>query len=385
MGPLAGLKVVEFAGIGPAPMCAMLLADLGATVLRVDRTAPSGLGLARPLKYDLLLRNRRSIALDLKKPEAVDLALRLIETSDVLIEGFRPGVMERLGLGPEPCQARNGRLVYGRLTGWGQTGPLAQAAAHDINYIAITGALAAIGRRGQPPTPPLNLVGDFAGGSLYLALGILGALWERERSGKGQVVDAAITDGAASLLTSLFGTRQAGLAVAERGANHADSGAFFYDTYECSDGGFVSIGAIEGKFWADLGKRLGIDLSDFPPQADRSRWPEGHRRLAEIFRTKTREEWTALLEGTDVCFAPVLDLLEAPAHPHNQARGTFVEVDGVVQPAPAPRFSRTVPAMPVPPAPVADDPIGALAGWLEAGELADWRRRLASSETVEKK
>lgn len=385
MGPLAGLKVVEFAGIGPAPMCAMLLADLGATVLRIDRTVPSGLGLARPLEYDLLLRNRRSIALDLKTREAVDLALRLIETSDVLIEGFRPGVMERLGLGPEPCHARNARLVYGRLTGWGQTGPLAQAAAHDINYIAITGALAAIGRRGEAPTPPLNLVGDFAGGSLYLAFGIMSALWERQRSGKGQVVDAAITDGTASLLTSLFGTRQAGLAVAERGANHADSGAFFYDAYECSDGKFVSIGAIEGKFWADLGRRLGIDLSDFPKQADRGRWPEGHRRLARIFKTKTRAEWTALLEGTDVCFAPVLDVLEAPTHPHNRARGTFVEVEGVVQPAPAPRFSRTMPAMPVPPAPVADDPTEALAEWLDADERSSWRRRLASPAAVEKR
>lgn len=376
MGPLTGLKVVEFAGIGPGPMCAMLLADLGATVLRIDRTVPSALGIARPLEFDLLLRNRQSIALDLKKREAVDLALRLIERADVLIEGFRPGVMERLGLGPADCHARNGKLIYGRLTGWGQTGPLAQAAGHDINYIAITGALSAIGRRGEPPTPPLNLVGDFAGGSLYLALGILSALWERNRSNQGQVVDAAITDGTASLLTSLYGSRQAGLAVPERGSNHADSGAFFYDVYECKDGLYVSIGAIEGKFWADLGRRLGIDLENFPAQDERARWEEGRERLAAVFRTKTREEWTALLEGTDVCFAPVLDIAEAPDHPHNKARGTFIEVAGVVQPAPAPRFSRSIPANPVPAAPAAKDPAVALSDWLDTAEISKWRAAL---------
>jgi alpha-methylacyl-CoA racemase len=371
MGPLSGLKVVELAGIGPGPMCAMLLADLGATVLRIDRPSPSGLGVPRPLKYDLLLRNRSVLALDLKQQSAVELVLRLLEKSDALIEGFRPGVTERLGLGPETCLARNKRLVYGRMTGWGQDGPLAQAAAHDLNYIALTGALHAIGRQGQPPTPPLNLVGDFGGGALYLAFGIMCALFEAGRSGKGQVVDAAIVDGTASLMTSFFGTYGAGLTTDARGTNATDSGSHFYDVYECADGRFVSLAPIEAKFHAELLQRLEIDPASVPKQWDKAGWPRMKALLAERFRTRTRDEWSALLEGTDACFAPVLSPAEAPGHPHLVARGTFIEVDGVVQPAPAPRFSRSVPETPKPPRPAdAESAEAILAPWLTPAEIA---------------
>jgi alpha-methylacyl-CoA racemase len=371
MGPLSGLKVIELAGIGPGPMCAMLLADLGATVLRIDRTTPSGLGMPRPLKYDLLLRNRPVLALDLKQKSAVELVLRLLEKSDALIEGFRPGVMERLGLGPESCFARNKRLVYGRMTGWGQEGPLAQAAAHDLNYIALTGALHAIGRQGQPPTPPLNLVGDFGGGALYLAFGIMCALFEANRSGQGQIVDAAIVDGTASLMTSFFGTYGAGLSTDARGTNATDSGSHFYDVYQCADGKFVSLAPIEAKFHAELLRRLEIDPASVPAQWDKTGWPRMKALLAERFRTRTRDEWSALLEGTDACFAPVLSPAEAPGHPHIAARGTFIEVDGVVQPAPAPRFSRSVPETPKPPRPAdAEAAEAILAPWLDAEEIA---------------
>jgi crotonobetainyl-CoA:carnitine CoA-transferase CaiB-like acyl-CoA transferase len=371
MGPLSGLKIVELAGIGPGPMCAMLLADLGATVLRIDRTTPSGLGMPRPLKYDLLLRNRPVLALDLKQKSAVELVLRLLEKSDALIEGFRPGVMERLGLGPESCFARNKRLVYGRMTGWGQEGPLAQAAAHDLNYIALTGALHAIGRQGQPPTPPLNLVGDFGGGALYLAFGIMCALFEANRSGQGQIVDAAIVDGTASLMTSFFGTYGAGLSTDARGTNATDSGSHFYDVYQCADGKFVSLAPIEAKFHAELLRRLEIDPASVPAQWDKTGWPRMKALLAERFRTRTRDEWSALLEGTDACFAPVLSPAEAPGHPHIAARGTFIEVDGVVQPAPAPRFSRSVPETPKPPRPAdAEAAEAILAPWLDAEEIA---------------
>jgi alpha-methylacyl-CoA racemase len=371
LGPLAGIKIVELAGIGPGPMCAMLLADMGATVLRIERPGPSDLGIARPLRYDLLLRGRRSLAVDLKSPGGKALALHLVEHADALIEGFRPGVTERLGLGPDDCLARNPRLVYGRVTGWGQEGPLAQAAGHDINYIALAGALHAFGHRGQPPTAPLNLLGDFAGGALYLAFGLVCGILEARRSGQGQVVDAAMVDGTASLMTAAIGAVAAGLATHERGTNHLDGGAHFYNAYECADGRWISIAPIEGKFYAELLRRLDIDPATMPPQMDREHWLAAQTRFAALFKTRTRDEWCAILEGTDACFAPVLTTDEAPHHPHNAARGTYVEIDGIVQPAPAPRFSRTVPDLPIPPQPT--DPEyaeAALAPWLDPAEIA---------------
>jgi alpha-methylacyl-CoA racemase len=371
VGPLAGIKIVELAGIGPGPMCAMLLADMGATVLRIDRPGGSDLGLARPLRYDLLLRGRYSVAVDLKSVEGKALALRLVERADGLIEGFRPGVTERLGLGPDDCLARNPRLVYGRVTGWGQDGPLAQAAGHDINYISLAGALHAFGRRGQPPTPPLNLLGDFAGGSLYLAFGLVCGILEARRSGQGQIVDAAMIDGAASLMTAAVGAVAAGLSTHERGTNHLDTGAHFYNVYECADGGWISVAPIEGKFYAELLRRLDIDPATMPPQMDRAGWPEAQTRFAELFKTRTRDQWCALLEGTDACFAPVLTTDEASDHPHNAARGIYVEIDGVVQPAPTPRFSRTVPDPPIPPQPTSPEQAeAALAAWLDPAEIA---------------
>jgi crotonobetainyl-CoA:carnitine CoA-transferase CaiB-like acyl-CoA transferase len=364
------VKVVEFAGIGPGPMCAMLLADMGAAVLRIDRAQDVELGQRRPLAYDLLLRNRRSIRLDLKRPDALALALRLVQGADALIEGFRPGVMERLGLGPEICLERNSRLVYGRVTGWGQDGPLAQAAGHDLNYIALAGALGAIGRRDAPPTPPLNLVADYGGGALYLALGVLAALMHARTSGQGQVVDAAMVDGVASLMTSVHGLHAAGMLDPERGSNVLDSGAYFYDVYACAGGGWISIAPIEARFHAELLRRLGIDPKDMPEQWDRAQWPKARTLLAERFRTRSRDEWCAALEGTDVCFAPVLSLDEAPRHPHLRARQTFIEVDGVVQPAPAPRFSRTPSAVPRSPVESREaKPHDALSGWLETAEI----------------
>ena len=371
MGPLAGIKVVELAGIGPGPMCAMLLADMGATGLRIDRPGGSDLGLQRPRRYDLLLRGRYSVEIDLKSPEGKALALRLVERADALIEGFRPGVTERLGLGPDDCLARNPRLVYGRVTGWGQDGPLAQAAGHDINYISLAGALHAFGRRDQPPTPPLNLLGDFAGGSLYLAFGLVCGLLETRNSGQGQVVDAAMIDGAASLMTAAVGAVAAGLSTHERGTNHLDTGAHFYNVYQCGDGKWISIAPIENKFYAELLRRLDFDPQELPPQMDRERWPEAQEKFALLFKTRTREEWCTILEGTDACFAPVLTTDEAPRHPHNAARRTYVEADGIVQPAPAPRFSRTVPDLPIPPQPT--DPKqaeAALAAWLDPAEIA---------------
>jgi alpha-methylacyl-CoA racemase len=352
-------------------MCAMLLADMGATVLRIERPGPSDLGIARPLRYDLLLRGRRSVAVDLKSAGGKALALRLVEQADALIEGFRPGVTERLGLGPEDCLARNPRLVYGRVTGWGQEGPLAHAAGHDINYISVAGALHAFGRRGQPPTPPLNLLGDFAGGALYLAFGLVCGILEARRSGQGQIVDAAMVDGAASLMTAAVGAVAAGLASHRRGTNHLDGGAHFYNAYECADGRWISIASIEGRFYAELLRRLDIDPATMPPQMDREGWPEAQDRLAALFKTRTRDQWCTLLEGTDACFAPVLTTDEAPRHPHNMARRTYVEIDGIVQPAPAPCFSRTVPELPIPPQP--SDPEhaeAALAPWLAPAEIA---------------
>ncbi|UDQ91056.1 CoA transferase [Xanthobacter autotrophicus] len=373
MGPLKGIKIVELAGIGPGPMCAMLLAELGATVLRVERRAPVKLGIERPLKYNLLLRGRPQIAVDLKEKAGIDFVLSLVEEADALIEGFRPGVTERLGLGPDACLERNPRLVYGRMTGWGQTGPLAQAAAHDLNYIALTGALAAIGRKDAPPTPPLTLVGDLGGGALYLACGMLAAIIEAQRSGAGQVVDAAISDCAAHLMTNFFGMHAAGLMSLERGTNFSDSGAPYYDSYVCADGHYISIAPIEERFFAQLLERLGFDPASVPPQDDRAQWPRMRRLFADRFLERTRAEWCALLEGTDVCFAPVLTMAEAPAHPHMQARRVFVEIDGVTQPAPAPRFSRTPPAAPIAPKAAADTPPAeALAGWRIADAVAEW-------------
>jgi alpha-methylacyl-CoA racemase len=352
MGPLAGIKVVELAGIGPGPMCAMLLADLGATVIRVDRKEPVPLGIERPLKFNTLLRNRGAIAVDLKDPRAVEAVLELIEQADALIEGFRPGVTERLGLGPDVCLARNPRLAYGRLTGWGQDGPLAKQAGHDINYLALTGLLGAIGREGQPPTIPLNIVGDYAGGSLYMAVGLLAAILEARQSGKGQVVDAAIVDGAAHLATTFFGMLAGGIWQQERGTNLSDSGSHFYDCYECADGNWVAVGPIEGKFFSILLEKIGIDPDSLGPQMSRDLWKPAKAVLAARFKTRTRDEWTVLLQATDACVSPVLGFHDAPLHPHMQARGTFVEIDGIVQAGPAPRFSRTVPAVPTPPAPI---------------------------------
>jgi alpha-methylacyl-CoA racemase len=347
-GPLAGFKIVEFAGIGPLPMCAMFLADMGAEVITIDRLTPSGLGIPRPPKYDVPRRGRRSVALDLKRDEGVATALELIDQADALLEGFRPGVMERLGLGPDICARRNPRLVYGRLTGWGQDGPLAQAAGHDLNYIAISGALAAIGRRGEPPSIPLNLLGDYAGGGLLLAFGLACGLLEASRSGRGQVIDAAMCEGALALFSPFFGFAAAGMLASERGTNLLDSGAPHYDVYACSDGAWVSVAPLESKFRELLLARLGFDPATFPDVEDSANWPQARRLLADRFAQRTRKEWCDLLEGTDGCFAPVLNLHEAPAHPHYVARNAFVEVGGLTQPAPCPRFSRTPPAVPTP-------------------------------------
>jgi alpha-methylacyl-CoA racemase len=321
----------------------MLLADLGADILRIDRMSDPGLGTASTIRpeQNLLNRGRRSVAMDMKNPDAVETVLRLVGEADALIEGFRPGVMERLGLGPDVCLARNPKLVFGRMTGWGQSGTLSNAAGHDINYIALSGALHAMGRRGEKPVPPLNLVGDFGGGALYLAMGVLAALIEARTSGEGQVVDAAMTDGAASLMTMFYSLYGAGVWKNERGANMLDTGAHFYDVYETKDGKYVAIGSIEKKFYKILIDTLDLDEAALPGQHDRAAWPELKERFEHIFRQKTRDEWCELLEGTDACFAPVLDLEEAPGHPHNQSRRSFVEVDGILQPAPAPRFSRT--------------------------------------------
>ncbi|GMV62135.1 MAG: alpha-methylacyl-CoA racemase [Parvibaculum sp.] len=335
-GPLSGIRIVEFAGIGPGPFCAMLLSDMGADIIRIDRKGARG-----GSKYDIGSRGRRSVALDLKKPESVEACLKLIEKADILQEGFRPGVMERLGLGPDVCLKRNPKLVYGRMTGWGQTGPLANAAGHDINYISLTGALHAIGRPGEKPVPPLNLVGDFGGGALYLAMGMLAALVEAQRSGKGQVVDAAMTDGATSLMAMFYGFTASGMWQEPHGTNMLDGGAHFYDTYETKDGQWISIGSIEPQFYAILREKAGLTDGLWDAQMDRAQWPAMKKKIAEVFKTKTRDEWCEIMEGTDICFAPVLSIKEAIDHPHNKARQTIVEIDGVAQPNIAPRFSRT--------------------------------------------
>ena len=366
-GPLAGMKIVEMAGIGPGPMAAMLLADLGATVLRIERPEPADLGVPRPLRFNLLLRSRSSVALDLKHPQARELVLDLVAQADAVIEGFRPGVMERLGLGPDACLARNPKLVYGRITGWGQDGPLAAGAGHDINYIALSGVLHAIGRRGHAPTPPLALVGDFGGGAMYLVMGVLAALLHARAEGEGQVVDAAIVDGAASLATAFHGMAAAS-GWGERGTNILDGGAPHYDCYECSDGKWISIGPIEARFHAQLVRVLGLDAASIGRPNDKAQWPAARAAFERAFRARTRDAWCGLLEGTDCCFAPVLSFDEAPRHSHLRARGTFVEVDGVVQPAPAPRFSATPTARPTAP----EAPCGgeALKGWLDSAQIA---------------
>lgn len=376
-GPLVGVKVVEIAGIGPGPLAAMFLADLGATVIRVDRKEPSGLGAPRPVEFDLGLRNRKSIRVDLKDSAAVEMVLELIADADGLIEGFRPGVMERLGLGPDVCLARNPRLVYGRVTGWGQEGPLSQVAGHDLNYIAITGALHAMGRAGQPPTPPLNVLGDYAGGSLYLAFGLLAGMLEARNSGKGQVIDAAMVDGVASLMTVTLGMHAAGMLSKTRGTNLIDTGAPFYEVYACADGKYISVGPIEGKFYRLLLGQLGLqDHPQLQAQMDRAQWPAARQIFAERFRERTRDQWVQQLAHLDVCVAPVLDFDEAPEHPHVKARGTLIDLNGVMQPAPGPRFSRTPAARPEPPAaPTTDNAIAALKDCLPDARIEAWRTR----------
>ncbi|MBA4751095.1 MAG: CoA transferase [Sphingopyxis sp.] len=378
-GPLSGLRVVEMGAIGPAPMAAMMLSDLGATIVRIDRRVSADLGVPRPLKFDIMRRGRPSITLDLKDEPGRDCARDIINGSDVLIEGFRPGVMERLGLGPSEFEASNRGLVYARMTGWGQTGPLADAAGHDLNYIGLTGALHMIGRRGDLPAPPHALLGDLAGGGLYLVAGILSALWERSRSGEGQVIDAAIIDGVASMLTPLHGMIAGEIVKEERGSNALDSGAFFYDVYECSDGKLISFAPIEAKFLAIALDRLGIEQASLPAPHDAERWDEGKTRIAERFCTKTRDEWCAIFEGTDGCVAPVLTPTEAFADAHMRARKVFFEAGGINQGAPAPRFSRTPPAQPAPPLAPDSDVDGALAAFLSKARVAHHRETGALS------
>jgi alpha-methylacyl-CoA racemase len=372
-GPLSGVTVLEIQGLGPGPFCAMVLSDFGADVIRVDRAdaARSADGAQPP--PDVLARGRRSVAVDLKHPGGVEVVLRLAERADVLIEGFRPGVMERLGLGPDPCLKRNPRLVYGRITGWGQDGPWAAQAGHDINYIALSGSLWPIGRGGEAPVPPLNYLGDFGGGGMLLAVGICAALAERASSGRGQVIDAAMVDGAALLSGFLYGMRAMGGWGDERGNNLLDTGAPFYETYETADGAWVSVGSIEPKFFRNLVTRLGLDI-DVNTQYDDASWPALREKLAAIFRTRTRDEWTCLLADADACFAPVLSPWEAPGHPHNAARGTFTESFGVVQPSPAPRFGRTPAVIAGPPA-APGQHTGEILGefGLDAGEIARLR------------
>jgi alpha-methylacyl-CoA racemase len=363
-GPLAGLRIVELAGIGPGPFAAMMLADMGAEVLRVDRAAAVG---APAPAWDVNARGRRSVGIDLKHPQGRAAVLRLVEHADALIEGFRPGVTERLGLGPDECLARRPTLVYGRMTGWGQDGPHAQAAGRDINYVALSGTLAMIGRAGEPPVPPLTLVGDFGGGGMLLAFGVVCGVVEAARSGRGQVVDAAMVDGAALLAGMMHGLRAAGQ-WGERGTNLLDSGAWFYEVYETADGRYVSLGAIDGGSRAEMLRRIGLaddvdGRGPVPDADDRASWPAMKARVAALMRTKTRDEWCALLEGTDACFAPVLDPGEAPEHPHLRERGTFTDVGGVVQPAPAPRFSRTPGAVTAPPPAAGEHTDEALADW----------------------
>ncbi|HEX2465909.1 MAG TPA: CaiB/BaiF CoA-transferase family protein [Thermoanaerobaculia bacterium] len=369
-GPLSGTKVIEIAGIGPGPFCAMMLADMGAEVVRIDRRSAAGEGS----KFDVLNRGRRSLALDLKKQAAVTAILRMVRRADALIEGFRPGVMERLGLGPDLCLERNPRLVYGRMTGWGQEGPLAQAAGHDINYISLTGALHAIGPTGGGPVPPLNLIGDFGGGGMLLAFGVVCAMLDAARSGKGQVVDAAMTDGSAALMAAVYGIKARGGWTNERGANLLDGGAPFYGTYQCKDGKWISVGSLEPQFYELLREKAGMAEPSVNDRWSKDSWAGNRTKLGQIFKTKTQAEWCALMEGSDVCFAPILDLDEAPRHPHNKQRQTFVDVDGVTQPAPAPRFSRTPGAVQAPPPKAGEHSEAVLRDWgFSTQEISDLR------------
>ncbi|TXS89517.1 CoA transferase [Parahaliea maris] len=378
MGPLEGFRIIELTGIGPGPFCGMLLSDLGAEIISIERPGGGSRDDA------VCMRNRRSVCVDLKQPEGVELVLDLCESADAIYEGFRPGVAERLGLGPEVCRQRNPGLVYGRITGWGQTGPLAQAAGHDINYISLSGALHAIGRAGERPLPPLNLAGDYGGGGLFLALGILSALLEKSRSGQGQVVDASMVEGSAALMAVFYGLHAQGLHSTERGTNLLDTGAPFYEVYETlTESGqapqYVSVGPLEPQFYAMLVKAVGGEQTDFYPQHATDAWPRRKEQLAAIFGQKSRDEWCELLEGTDACFAPILSLTEAPGHPHNQARGSFVTVDGVTQPAPAPKFSRSQPATPSAAVPQGHDTEAVLA---EMGYTAEKLAALRSSGAV---
>lgn len=372
-GPLSGIRVIEIAGIGPGPFAAMMLSDMGAEVIRVER-AQSVRGPAPDTPhYDVMLRGRRNIAIDLKHPDGVATLLDLVERADALIEGFRPGVMERLGVGPDVCLARNPRLVFGRMTGWGQEGMYAQAAGHDINYIALAGALAHFGRAGEAPVPPLNMVGDFGGGGMFLAYGVVCALLEAQRSGQGQVVDTAMVDGAAVLMSMFWAFKTIGMFDENaRGTNLLDTGAHFYDVFRCADGEYVSIGSIEPQFYAELLRLTGLEGDpEFGKQMDKASWPHLKERLAGVFATKTRAEWCELMEATDVCFAPVLTMSEAAAHPHNVERGTFISVGGMQQPAPAPRFSRTRPTVELAPAHAGQHSREVLADWGVPAERID--------------
>jgi len=373
-GPLEGIKVVELAGLGPGPFAAMMLADLGADVIKVDRLSAARGGNPDAPPADVLHRNRQSVALDLKNPAGVETVLRMVEQADVLIEGFRPGVCERLGIGPDVCLARNPKLVFGRMTGWGQDGPMAPRAGHDINYIALSGTLAMIGRADEAPVPPVNLVGDFGGGGMLLAVGVLAAMLEARTSGEGQVVDAAMVDGSALLASMMYGLSAMGMWGGGRGGNMLDTGAHFYEVYRTADDKFVSIGGIEPQFYQELLQRLDLDPEAMPPQHDARRWPEAKAIIAKRVAEKTRDEWDVVFESSDACYAPVLEPAEAVAHPHNKARATFVNVAGVDQPAPAPRFSRTAPSVPTPPAHAGQHTDEALSRWgFAANELAALR------------
>jgi alpha-methylacyl-CoA racemase len=376
-GPLQGYRIVELAGIGPGPFAGMMLSDMGAEVVRVDRAQSVREGAGAPVT-DVLGRGRRSIGVDLKHPQGRETVLRLVEGADALIEGFRPGVTERLGVGPEDCLARNPRLIYGRMTGWGQDGPYASTAGHDINYIALSGTLSMIGRAGESPVPPLNLIGDFGGGGMLLAFGVVCALLETSRSGRGQVIDAAMVDGAALLAAMIHGLRAAGM-WGERGTNLLDTGAWYYEVYETADGGHISFGSIEPQFVAEMLRITGLadDIDGrgpLPLQNDQSSWPSMKERVAALVKSKTRQEWCELLEGSDACFAPVLSAEEAPSYPHNEQRGTFVDVAGVLQPAPAPRFSRTIAEIAGPPTAAGTETDRVLADWgFEDSKISELR------------
>jgi alpha-methylacyl-CoA racemase len=386
MGPLEGIRVVELAGIGPGPFCAMLLSDMGAEVIRVDRAAIVGQDTDRDgndARYNLLSRGRRNIAVDLKNPAAVDATLRLIDQADALLEGFRPGVMERLGLGPDICLARNPKLVYGRMTGWGQDGPIAHIAGHDINYIALSGVLHTIGDAGGPPVPPLNLVGDFGGGALYLAMGVLAGIISARSTGRGQVIDCSMVEGSASLMMMMYGALASGAWKEERGANRTDGGAHYYHVYETKDGEYVSVGAIEPQFYALLLKHTGLEGAALPEQTDRAQWPAMQERLRHIFKTKTRAEWVEIMQQTDICFAPVLRMSEALKHPHNVQRQSFVEIAGIAQPAPAPRFLGTPTRVQRPPARVGEHTDQILRDWgFSSAEIAELHRAGAVASAV---